>query len=123
MKLAMEKIWETHAMASQQFDRHAPALVKTGARNIRHNLTTLYKKGKKTWKKQIWPYLEPHLGVPDAKAARKQKMKDRQEGTIFTNIMMISAVKEKVEEMALEQGIKNVKFTNCAGVKLPNIED
>ena len=79
MKLAMEKIWETHAMASQQFDRHAPALVKTGARNIRHNLTTLHKKGKKTWKKQIWPYLEPHLGVSDAKAARKQKMKDRQE--------------------------------------------
>jgi len=79
MKLAMEKIRETHEMASQQFDRHAPALVKTGARNMRHNFTTLYKKSKKTWKKQIWPFLEPHFGVPDAKAARKQKLKDKKE--------------------------------------------
>ena len=34
-----------------------------------------------------------------------------------------AAVKERVEEMALTQGIKNVKFTNRAGVELPNIED
>lgn len=79
MKLAMEKVWETHEMMSQKFDRYAPAVVKTGARNVRHNFTTLYKKGNKTWKKQIWPLLEPHFGVPDAKTARKQKLKDKKE--------------------------------------------
>jgi hypothetical protein len=79
MKLAMEKVWETHALVSQQFERHAPAAIKTGARNMRHNFTTLYKKGKKTWKKQLWPFLEPYFGVPDAKAARKQKLKDKKD--------------------------------------------
>mmetsp|Transcript_9356 Transcript_9356/g.16277 ORF Transcript_9356/g.16277 Transcript_9356/m.16277 type:complete len:321 (-) Transcript_9356:82-1044(-) len=79
MTLAFEKIWETQEMLATQFDRHAPALVKTGARNMRHNFGFLYKKGRTVWKKTIWPVLEPHLGVPDAKAARKQKLKDKKE--------------------------------------------
>jgi len=77
--LAFEKLWETHESMSKQFDLYAPAVIKTGARNVRGNLGFLYKKGKKTWKKQIWPFLEPHLGVPDEKAARKQKLKDKKE--------------------------------------------
>eukprot|EP00584_Thalassiosira_punctigera_P007349 CAMPEP_0172542694 /NCGR_PEP_ID=MMETSP1067-20121228/13251_1 /TAXON_ID=265564 ORGANISM="Thalassiosira punctigera, Strain Tpunct2005C2" /NCGR_SAMPLE_ID=MMETSP1067 /ASSEMBLY_ACC=CAM_ASM_000444 /LENGTH=333 /DNA_ID=CAMNT_0013328981 /DNA_START=118 /DNA_END=1119 /DNA_ORIENTATION=+ len=79
MTLAFEKLWETQEMAAKQFDRHAPAIVKTGARNMRHNFGFLYKKGMRVWKKNIWPVLEPHLGVPDAKAARKQKLKDKKE--------------------------------------------
>lgn len=79
MALAMEKVWETRDAVSKQFDRHAPALVKTGARNMRHNFGFLYKKGRTIWRKKVWPFLEPHFGVPDAKAARKQKLKDKKE--------------------------------------------
>eukprot|EP00579_Thalassiosira_antarctica_P001737 CAMPEP_0201870152 /NCGR_PEP_ID=MMETSP0902-20130614/3368_1 /ASSEMBLY_ACC=CAM_ASM_000551 /TAXON_ID=420261 /ORGANISM="Thalassiosira antarctica, Strain CCMP982" /LENGTH=340 /DNA_ID=CAMNT_0048395727 /DNA_START=38 /DNA_END=1060 /DNA_ORIENTATION=+ len=79
MTLAFEKVWETQEMLQTQFDRHAPALVKTGARNMRHNFTFLYKKVKVVWKKQVWPVLEPHFGVPDAKTAKKQKLKDKKE--------------------------------------------
>lgn len=42
-------------------------------------MTFLYKRGNKLWKKQIWPLLQPYLGVPDAKAARQQKLKDKKE--------------------------------------------
>jgi len=76
MHLAMDKLWETRDVLQNQFDRHAPALVKTGARNMRHNVGFLYKKGYALWKKQVWPVLQPYLGVPDAKAARMQKLKD-----------------------------------------------
>lgn len=79
MTLALEQIWETHDMLSKQFDRYAPSLVKTGARNMRHNLGFLYKKGHAAWKKQVWPVLQPYLGVPDAKAARKQKLQDKKD--------------------------------------------
>lgn len=79
MTLAFEKLWETQEMAAKQFDRHAPAIVKTGARNMRHNFGFLYKKANRVWKKTIWPVLEPHLGVPDEKAARKQKLKDKKD--------------------------------------------
>mmetsp|Transcript_3557 Transcript_3557/g.7852 ORF Transcript_3557/g.7852 Transcript_3557/m.7852 type:complete len:324 (-) Transcript_3557:167-1138(-) len=79
MTLAFEKVWETKAVLDKQFDRHAPALVKTGARNMRHNITFLYKKGFTLWKKQVWPVLQPYLGVPDAKAAKKQKLKDKKD--------------------------------------------
>mmetsp|Transcript_8767 Transcript_8767/g.15881 ORF Transcript_8767/g.15881 Transcript_8767/m.15881 type:complete len:333 (-) Transcript_8767:157-1155(-) len=79
MSLAFEKIWETRDMAAKEFDRYAPAIVKTGARNMRHNFGFLYKKVNRVWKKTIWPVLEPHLGVPDAKAARKQKLKDKKD--------------------------------------------
>ena len=79
MTLAFEKLWETQEMAAKQFDRHAPAIVKTGARNMRANFGFVYKKGNRLWKKTIWPVLEPHFGVPDAKAARKQKLKDKKD--------------------------------------------
>lgn len=79
MYLAMDKLYETRDEIQKQFDRHAPAIVKTGARNMRSNLTQVYKKSYKVWKKQIWPVLEPYFGVPDAKAAKQQKLKDKKE--------------------------------------------
>lgn len=79
MTLAFDQLWETRDMLAAQFDRHAPAIVKTGARNMRHNLGFVYKKGYTAWKKQVWPILQPYLGVPDAKTARKQKLMDKKE--------------------------------------------
>lgn len=79
MYLAFDKLYETRDMIQTQFDRHAPAVVKTGVRNMQHNLGFVYKKVHKVWKKQVWPILQPYLGVPDAKEARKQKMKDKRE--------------------------------------------
>ncbi|KAL7533977.1 hypothetical protein ACHAXR_009679 [Thalassiosira sp. AJA248-18] len=79
MHLALEKVWETHEELSKQFDRYAPALVKTGARNMRHNFGFVYKKGYTLWKKQVWPVLQPYLGVPDEKKARQQKLKDKKD--------------------------------------------
>jgi uncharacterized protein with HEPN domain len=79
MTLALEQIWDTHEQISKQFDKHAPAIVKTGARNVRANLTFLYQKGNVVWKKTIWPVLQPYLGVPDAKAAKKQKLQDKKD--------------------------------------------
>lgn len=79
MYLAIDKLYETRDMLQTQFDRHAPAVVKTGVRNMQHNLGFVYKKANRAWKKTVWPYLEPYLGVPDAKAARKQKLKDKRE--------------------------------------------
>lgn len=79
MNLAFEQLWETRDMLATQFDRHAPAIVKTGARNMRHNFGFVYKKGYTLWKKQVWPVLQPYLGVPDAKAARKQKLQDKKD--------------------------------------------
>ena len=34
-----------------------------------------------------------------------------------------STVKQQLEEMALEQGLESVKFTNKVGVEFPNIKD
>lgn len=79
MTLAFEQLWETRDMLATQFDRHAPAIVKTGARNMRHNFGFIYKKGYTLWKKQVWPVLQPYLGVPDAKTARKQKLQDKKD--------------------------------------------
>lgn len=79
MTLAFEQMWETRDMLATQFDRHAPAIVKTGARNMRHNFGFIYKKGYTLWKKQVWPVLQPYLGVPDAKTARKQKLQDKKD--------------------------------------------
>lgn len=79
MYLALDKLYETRDFIQTQFDRHAPAIVKTGARNMRHNLGFVYKKAHKAWKKQVWPILQPYLGVPDEKTARKQKLKDKRE--------------------------------------------
>jgi hypothetical protein len=79
MYLAIDKIYETRDVLAKQFDQHAPAVVKTGVRNMRNNLGFVYKKAHKAWKKQVWPILQPYLGVPDEKEARRQKMKDKRE--------------------------------------------
>ena len=79
MTLALDQLWETRDMLATQLDRHAPAIIKTGARNMRHNLGFVYKKGYALWKKQVWPVLKPYLGVPDAKTARQQKLKDKKD--------------------------------------------
>ena len=81
MNLAFEQLWETKDLVVKKFDLYAPAIVKTGARNMRHNFGFLYKQGSKAWKKTVWPILEPYLGVPDAKKARQQKLKDKKEAT------------------------------------------
>ena len=81
MTLALEKLEATRDLVQEKFDRHAPQIAKTAARNMRHNLTFLYKKLRTVFKKQIWPHLEPLFGVPDEKAARAQKRKDAQAAT------------------------------------------
>jgi hypothetical protein len=65
-----------HHINKSYWNVYAPQILKTGARNIRYNLTFLVKKGRKLWKKHLWPILEPLVGVPDKKAADKQKRKD-----------------------------------------------
>ncbi|KAL3777771.1 hypothetical protein ACHAWO_004850 [Cyclotella atomus] len=79
MYLALDKLYETRDLLQSQFNKHAPAVVKTGVRNMQHNLGFVYKKVHKTWKKQVWPILQPYLGVPDEKEARRQKLKDKRE--------------------------------------------
>lgn len=73
MTLALEKVQETREYIGEQFNRHAPQVVKTGVRNARHNIGMLYKRGRKTWKKRIWPHVEPFFGVPKGGAAQKRK--------------------------------------------------
>ena len=80
MRIAMEKLQATYDTWLQQYwNRYAPQVLKTAIRNVRYNLTFLYKKLTKVWKKQVWPVLEPLFGVPDAKAAAAQKRKDAAE--------------------------------------------
>lgn len=62
------KIW------IRQWNRYAPQILKTGARNARYNLTAVYRTVRRVWKKYIWPVLEPILGVPDG--GDKQKRQD-----------------------------------------------
>lgn len=57
----------------QYWNRYSPQVLKTAFRNIRYNLTFLYKKGRKIWKKHAWPLLEPIFGVPDGVAEQKRK--------------------------------------------------
>lgn len=76
-KLAFEKLTETKKAIQKEFNKRAPRSVKNIARNINHNLSTLYRKGRIIWKKKIWPILEPIFGVPDG--GREQKRKDRAE--------------------------------------------
>ncbi len=78
-KLAFEKLDETKKYIQKEFNKRAPQSIKTATRNISYNLSTLYKKGKVVWRKKVWPVLEPIFGVPDAKSAREQKRKDRNE--------------------------------------------
>lgn len=78
LQIALEQLAETREyFVHQYWNRYAPQFLKTAARNIRYNLTFLYKKGSKIWKKKVWPVLEPFLGVP--KGADKQKRKDAKE--------------------------------------------
>lgn len=73
MTLALEQIAETRAYLVGEFNRYAPQPVKTAVRNIQYNVGTLVKKGRKMWKKKVWPYLEPVFGVPKGSAAQKRK--------------------------------------------------
>jgi hypothetical protein len=74
MALAMEQLQLTYNIWIQQYwNRYAPQPIKTAARNIRYNVTSLKKKFDKAWKKTIWPILEPFLGVPKGGSAQKRK--------------------------------------------------
>ena len=79
MTLAVEKLESSRDYLLGQWQLHAPDLAKTATRNINHNLRFLYRKGRKMFKKTVWPHLEPFLGVPDERAAKAQKRKDAQE--------------------------------------------
>jgi hypothetical protein len=74
-KMGMEIMQSTYDTWIQQYwNRYAPQVLKTAFRNIRYNLTFLYKKIRKVFKKHIWPkYLEPIFGVPDGVAEQKRK--------------------------------------------------
>ena len=69
-----ENMSDAYAVWIKIWNRYAPQLLKTAARNARYNLTTVYKKGYKIWKRSVWPKLEPILGVPEG--AEKQKRQD-----------------------------------------------
>ena len=78
LTLALEQVQETYSVWIHSYwNVYAPQPAKTAARNIRYNLPYLNKKFRKAWKKQIWPFLEPFLGVP--KGGEKQKRKDAAE--------------------------------------------
>lgn len=77
MTLAFEQLHETRMYLLGQWNHYAPQPLKTAARNVQYNVGTLVKKGRKIWKKVVWPYLEPIFGVP--KGAAAQKRKDAQE--------------------------------------------
>jgi len=75
LTLALEQLVQTREyFVHQYWNRYAPQPMKTAFRNISYNLGTVVKKGKKVWKKKVWPALEPFFGVP--KGAEKQKRKD-----------------------------------------------
>jgi len=76
--LAMEQVQEGYDVwINSYWNVYAPQVLKTGARNIRYNLTFLQKKLFKAWKRNIWPALEPIFGVP--KGSNKQKREDAAE--------------------------------------------
>lgn len=75
LALAIEQLQETYSTWIHSYwNVYAPQPLKTAARNARYNLATVKKKLRKVWKKQVWPLLEPFLGVP--KGAEKQKRQD-----------------------------------------------
>lgn len=74
IRIAMEHLHATYDVWVEQYwNRYAPQVLKTAFRNIRYNLTFLVKKGKKVWKKHVWPMMEPIFGVPDGAAAQKRQ--------------------------------------------------
>lgn len=75
VRLAMEQVQASYEVwLTDYWNRYAPQTAKTAARNIRYNVTFLIKKGRKVWKKHVWPVLEPVFGVPGG--AAKQKRQD-----------------------------------------------
>lgn len=75
LRLALEQLATTRDdFVNEYWNRYAPQLLKTAARNASYNINHLYKKGYKIWKKKIWPALEPFFGVP--KGGEKQKRRD-----------------------------------------------
>lgn len=81
IRLALEHVQETYSVWVQQYwNRYAPQFLKTAARNVRYNLTFLYKKLYRIWKRHVWPLLQPVLDFnPDRSAAAKQKRADAAE--------------------------------------------
>jgi hypothetical protein len=74
LKICTEYLQSLYDVWIQQYwNRYSPQVLKTAFRNIRYNLTFLYKKGRKIWKKHVWPLLEPIFGVPDGAAEQKRK--------------------------------------------------
>lgn len=73
MRYALDSLQDTYSAWLRQWNRHAPQILKTAFRNIRYNLTTLYKKGYKIWRKNLWPHLEPFFGVPSGTAKQKRQ--------------------------------------------------
>jgi len=77
LRLVQDQFEDMYSVWIQQYwNKYAPVEVRSRVRNIKYNLTTVYKKGRKLWKKHIWPLLEPFLGVPDERTAAKQKRQD-----------------------------------------------
>ena len=80
MVMVRESMEEAYSYWIQKiWNKHAPVTLRTAARNAKYNFTKMYKQGTKIWKKQIWPVLEPYLGVPDERTAKAQKRKDAEE--------------------------------------------
>lgn len=73
MKIALEKLDVTREYIGKQWQIYAPSALSTGVRNAKHNLGYLYRKGRKVWRKTVWPILEPYFGVPKGGAAQKRK--------------------------------------------------
>lgn len=76
-RLLQDYFTDIYSIWIKQWNRHAPQVAKTAARNARYNLTSIYKNVRKMWKKSVWPMLEPIFGVPDG--AEKQKRQDAAE--------------------------------------------
>jgi len=76
LQLAKAQVYETMDEIGILFHKHAPVPIKNAYRNAKFNISLLYKSGRKIWRKQIWPILEPYFGVPDERTAREQKRKD-----------------------------------------------
>lgn len=55
------------------WNRYAPQALKTAFRNIRYNLSFLYKKSRRYYRKYVWPAIEPIFGVPKGGEAQKRK--------------------------------------------------
>merc|ERR1712032_663358 len=71
--LVKEGMTQVFKKVNKRWNLHAPQVLKTAARNMYYNFSALSRKGKKLWKKTIWPVLEPFFGVPKGSAAQKRK--------------------------------------------------